>query len=170
MSDHPHNDEVTRIPLNEMYYKEMMAKIIPGWLPHRDYSHLIKSVTYRGNVGNTMRFFVPNKYNGWFTYIRFPEWDEQVRDTSITAVEAARLLLWGANLKLACSCPAQLFWGYQYILTQQDASIIPEMRPPIKRNPHLKGLCCKHLKRTLKVMPFHLGDMAGAIKNARSKL
>lgn len=168
--NHHPDDNFTRIPLNEMYYKDIMRKIVPGWLPHKDYSHLIKSVTYKGNVGNTLRFFVPNKYNGWYTYVRFVEWDDQVLDLNINPVEAARLLLWGANLKLHCTCPAHLFWGYQYIQTQYDAAIVPEMRPPVNRNPTQKGFVCKHQKRCLSVMPWYLGDMASAIKKQRSQL
>ncbi len=166
----PHNALLETIELDEMYYKDMMRKVIPGWLPHRDYAPLIKSVQFKGHVGNTQRYFVPNRYNGWFTYIRFLEWDEQVRDTSLTAVEAARLLFWGANIQVHCGCPAFLFWGSQYILTQVDAAIVPEIRFPHVRNPHLKGVVCKHLNRTLKVLPFHLGDMATAITQDRNKL
>jgi hypothetical protein len=114
-----------------------------------------------------MRFFVPNRYNGWFTYIRFVEWEEQILDDQITAVEAARLLFWGANLKVHCTCPAFTFWGSQYILTQQDAAIVPEVRFPHVRNPYLKGLVCKHLNRTLRVLPFHLGDIARAVADER---
>jgi hypothetical protein len=169
--DHsPHNALTENVTLDEMYYKDMMRKVVPGWLPHKDYSHLIKSVNYRGHVGNTMRFFVPNRYNGWFTYIRFEEWNDQVLDPNITAVEAARLLFWGANIKVHCGCPAFLFWGSQYILTQQDAAIVPEIRFPHIRNPNLKGIVCKHLNRTLKVLPFHLGDIARAIKDDRGKV
>lgn len=165
--DH-HLDET--IELEEVYYKDIMAKVIPGWLPHRDYSHLVKSVHYKGHKGNTMRFFVPNRYNGWHNYIRFEEWDEQVQDLSITPVEASRLLFWGANIKLHCTCPAFLFWGSQYILTQANAAIVPEVRYPHIRNPQMKGIVCKHLKKTLKVLPFHLGDIAKAIKEDRARL
>lgn len=165
-----HNHLSESIELDEVYYKDIMSKIVPGWLPHRDYSHLVKSVNYKGRVGNTMRYFVPNRYNGWFNYIRFEEWDDQVRDPEITPNEAARLLFWGANIKVHCTCPAFLFWGSQYILTQADAAIVPEIRYPNIRNPQLKGIVCKHLKKTLKVLPFHLGDMASAIKQDRQRL
>ncbi len=169
--DHPPvNALVENVTLDEMYYKDIMHQVIPGYLPHRDYSHLIKYVKYQGHTGNTQRYFVPNKYNGWVTYIRFLEWEDQVRDVSITPTEAARLLFWGANIQVHCGCPAFLFWGSQYILTQLDAAIVPETRFPHIRNPHLKGIVCKHLNRTLKVLPFHLGDMAQAIKADRQKL
>lgn len=171
---HTHDENCNHLEeeevLNEIYYPDIMKQIDPNYLPHRDYSHLIKSVNYRGHKGNTLKFFVPNHYNGWETYVRFVEWDEQVNDPSITAVEAARLLFWGANLKVHCGCPAFLFWGSNYILSQLDAAIVPEARFPHVRNPRLKGIVCKHLNRTLKVLPFHLGNMAAAIKQDRNEL
>jgi hypothetical protein len=146
-----------------------MSAISSDWLPHRDYSHLIKYVKYVGYKGNTLKFFVPNKFNGWNTYIQFKEWNDQVTDTDYSATEAARLLLWGGNLRLHCTCPAYHFWGMQYINTQHDAAIVPEPRFPAIRNPQLLGFTCKHLTRTLRVLPFHLGDMANAIKNQRAE-
>jgi hypothetical protein len=168
--DHPHNALLETIELDEMYYKDMMRKIVPGWLPHRDYAHLIKSVNYKGRSGNTLRFFVPNKYNGWYCYVRFDEWETEVRDLDITAVEAARLLFWGANIRLHCSCPSFLFHGYEYILTQTDSAIVPEMRFPHVNNPRLMNTACKHLRRVLPVLGYHLGDIARGIKEDRQKL
>ena len=156
--------------LSEAYYKELMGLYVKGWMPHNDYSPLIKMVRYEGYKNNTLKFFVPNKYNGWNTYVRFSEWDDVIKDTEYNAVESSRLLLWGANLQLHCGCPAYLFWGMNYILTQKDSAIFPEDRFPTIRNPHLKGGLCKHLTRTLKVLPFHLGDIARAITEQRTKI
>lgn len=153
--------------LDEFTYKDIKNIINPRDLPHRDYAPLIKSVNYVETRGDTMKFFVPNHYNGWNTYIRFVEWDNQIRDKSITPTEMARLLLWSDNIQVHCPCPSFIFWGYQFILTQLDASIVPETRFPRIRNPHLKGICCKHLRRTMMVLPFHLGDMASSIKEQR---
>ena len=171
MTDHNHyfNDDHPHI-LDEVFYKDFMAEINPNNLPHRDYAPLIPFVRYQGTKNNTMKYFVPNRYNGWNTYIQFVDWNEQVADKSIDANEAARLLLWSGNIRLHCDCPAFKFWGSQYILTQLDAAIVPEMRMPHIRNPHLKGIVCKHGNRVLKVAPFHLGDMASAIKEQRRNL
>jgi hypothetical protein len=155
--------------LDEEYYKDIMKKVDPNWLPHKDYSPLIPYVRYVGTKGNIMKFFVPNKYNGWNTYIQFVEWHEQVDDMDLTAPEAARLLLWAGNIRVHCPCPAYKFWGMQYIMTKKKAAIIPEVRYPHIRNPNLKGVVCKHLNRTLKVLPFHLGSMASAVKEQRKK-
>jgi hypothetical protein len=164
------DDDNTPYRLDEMYYKDFMKEINPNNLPHRDYAPLIKYVRYVATKKDTMKYFVPNHLNGWNTFIQFTEWDEQVKDLSITPQEAARLLLWGGNLKLHCQCPAYKFWGSQYILSQLDSAIVPEARFPHMRNPNLKGVVCKHLNRTLKVLPFHLGDMATQIKKQRLTL
>lgn len=163
--------------LDELHYKDIMGEIMPNSvagkplskLPFRDWAPLVPYVKYEGYRGNTMKFFVPNKYNGWETYIRFDEFWEQVNDEAVNPNEAARLLLWGANVRVHCNCPAYVFWGFQYIMTQLDASIYSEDRFPRIRNPELKGVVCKHLIRTLKVLPFHLGDLAAAIKEQRAK-
>lgn len=161
--------------LDEFTYKDILHIIDPRDLPHRDYAPLIKFVRYVGIDDNTMKFFVPSPVgtttpgglNMWNTYIQFVEWDAELRDTAINPVEAARLLLWSGNLRVHCPCPSFKFWGYQYILTQLDAAMFPEVRYPHIRNPQLKGIVCKHLRRTIKVLPFHLGDMAKAIKEQR---
>jgi hypothetical protein len=165
------------VRLDELHYKELMGDIVPNGtagqktakLPFRDWAPLIPFVKYVTTRGNTMKFFVPNKYNGWETYIQFPQWFDQVNDTSLTAPEAARLLLWSGDVKLHCHCPSFTFWGFNYILDQMDASIYHEDRFPHIRNPNLKGIACKHLIRTLKVLPFHLADMAQTIKAQRER-
>lgn len=167
---HPYFRDEHPVMLDEEYYKQFMAVINPENLPYRDYAPLVKFVKYQGCKHNVLKFFVPNRFNGWETYIQFREWDQEVNDRDYNAVEAARLLLWGANLRLHCGCPAYRFWGFQYILTKKEAAIVPEKRYPTIRNPHLKGVACKHLIRTLKVLPFHLGDMAREIKNQREEI
>jgi hypothetical protein len=156
--------------LDEITYKDIMRVINPNDLPHRDYAPLIKYVRYVEMRKDMMKFFVPNIYNGWNTYIQFMDFNEQLRDTSINANECARLLLWSSNIRVHCTCPAFKFWGSEYILTQLDAAIIPENRFPHIRNPHLKGIVCKHLNRTIKTLGFHLGDLASYIKVERQNL
>ena len=158
------------VMLNEVTYKDILHVIDPRDLPHRDYAPLIPYVRYVTMNGNTMKFFVPNGHNGWNTYIRFPAWMEQVRDVTLSPNEAARLVLWADDIQLHCPCPSFKFHGYQYILSQLDAAIHDETRFPHIRNPQLKGCACKHLRRTIKVLPFQLGYMAQAMKWQRGQL
>jgi hypothetical protein len=168
--DHPYFQDDQPVILDEMQFADLLHTLDPRDLPYRDYAPLIKYVRYVGTKGNIMKFFVPSstRINRWSTYIQFSQWAEQVRDTSITAPEAARLLLWAGDIRIHCACPAYLFWGMQYIDTMLDIAIFPETRFPAIRNPQLKGIACKHLLRTLRTLPFHLADMAQAIKQQRS--
>lgn len=164
-----HNDQEP-VTLDEVTYKDIMQEINPANLPHRDYAPLIPYVRFVGYKRNIFKFFVPNKYNGWETYIRFDEFANEILDTRANPVEASRLLLWSGNISVHCGCPAYRYWGYQYIMTQLDGAIEPEGRYPSIRNPNLKGVVCKHLNRTMKVLPFHLGDIASAIREQRSRM
>lgn len=162
-------------PLEEETYKKLIRDItrnnVPGEilhnLPHRDWAPLIKHVKYFGHDEGIFKFFVPNKYNGWFTYIRFDDWDEQIDDLSINPVELSRLLLWSGQISVHCDCPAYKYWGHQFIMTKRDSAIVPENRFPSIRNPRLLGGCCKHLRRSLAVLPFNLGYIAREIKRTR---
>jgi hypothetical protein len=166
------------IRLDELGYRDIIGEIIPNSvagarnnkLPFRDWAPLLKSVKFSAARRDTMKFFVANNHNGWENYIRFDDWDDVVRDRSLTSVEAARLLLWSGNIRLHCNCPSFTFWGFNYILTQLDAAIVDQPIFPKTRNKDLKGIACKHLIRTLKVLPFHLGDMARVITQQRQRL
>lgn len=156
--------------LDEITAPDMLHIIDPRDLPHQDYEPYIKYVHYVETKGNTMKFFVPSPsmdLNEWNFYVQWIEWDAQVRDHSINAVEASRLLYWSGNIRVHCGCPSFLFHGYQYMLTQLDASIEPENIYPHIRNPSLRGILCKHGRRVIKVLGFHLGTIAKEVKNQR---
>jgi len=174
---HPYFQDEHPVVLDEMQFKDIMHAIDPRDLPYRDYAPLVKFVKYVGTEDNIMKFYVPSptpqKYtdfgglNLWTPFIQFVEWHELRDDHSLNANEAARLALWGANIRIHCPCPAYKFWGFQYIDTQLGIAMVPENRYPDIRNPELKGIACKHVIRVLKTLPFHLGDMAKAIKQQR---
>lgn len=72
------------------------------------------------------------------------------------------------DVQLLCSCPADLYWGSQYIrsLGKYDAKHTNrEVRPPRVRNPRQYGMVCKHLDRLMKALPFYLGTMSKWIKD-----
>lgn len=176
--NHPYFKDEHPLILDEMFYKDILHAIDPRDLPHRDYAPLVRYVKYVATEDNIMKFYVPSptpeKYqnfsglNLWTCYIQFIEWNQLVSDTTVNAVEAARLALWGANLRVHCPCPSYKFYGYQYIDTQLGIAMFPETRFPNIRNPELKGIMCKHLRRVTKTLSFHLGDMAKEIKLQRT--
>jgi hypothetical protein len=73
------------------------------------------------------------------------------------------------DIQLYCSCPADLYYGGQYIRSKDkydaNAGNRKETRPPKKKNPKQYGAVCKHLDRLLKVLPFYSGTAARWIKD-----
>ena len=107
----------------------------------------------------------------WYTaYLRFknivPLVEILVKDrrlwnrdrTKINYNKLANEFIRKVDLKVDCSCPAQLYWGQAYILSRPkyDAKFgDPENRSPRIRNPKQYGAVCKHLQTLLKVFPFY---------------
>ena len=156
--------------LDEFSIKDIKTIINPTDLPHRDYEPLLKQVTYQGTNKNISKWLVMNNMNGWETYVQFMDWDEQLKDTRYNALQVANLLLWSGDIRLYCKCPSFRFWGYAYILTQLSASIIPEKRFPHIRNPNLRGICCKHLRKLFRVIQFQNTALSQAILRQRTQL
>jgi len=70
----------------------------------------------------------------------------------------SRVFLDKADIQLSCSCPAQLYYGGDYILSKDkyDAKYgDKEKRPPKVRNPKEYGAHCKHVQAVFKVLPFY---------------
>lgn len=187
MHSHDHTcPTCSRQRLDELTYRELRSEVVPNSvpgqrtakLPFRDWAPLLRAVEVQDNPDNnlrvadygTMHFKVKGNKNEWDTFINFVEWDKLLNDSSFNAPEAARMALWVGNVRLHCNCPSFAFWGFQYILSQLDASIYYEDRFPVVRNPQLRGIACKHLIKTLTVLPAHSGDMARAIKQQRAAL
>lgn len=137
-------------------------------LPYRDWEKLIRSCKLVGVQSNTACFHLPNKYNGWNTFVRFVQWNDEITDRRLTPREAAKLLLWEGDIQFHCGCPSYKFWGHQYVATELGCAIIPENRFPHIRNPNLVGAgCCKHLRKTMRVLPFYNADFAKYIREQR---
>lgn len=161
--------------LDELTLKDFRAEIennkVAGArvskLPHRDWRPLIKHIKFVGRRKNVFRFHVPNRFNGFEVYVEFVQFYDMVEDTSLSAPEAARLLLWAGDLKWHCGCPSFVFHGYAFILTSLDSAIVEENRFPKKMNKDLRGILCKHGRAVSEFLPFHLGDIARAIVQER---
>jgi hypothetical protein len=159
------------IPLTEATYKELARAIDPNFLRQGVRAAALRGVRYKGFNGHDMMvFYVTSSeidkpgMRGWgreyICIIQFLQWDDIGGDPDLTPREKALMMLWTSDIKVFCDDPSFLFWGYQYILTQIDASIYPELRPPYIRNPQYRGVVCKHLNRVLKALPFYSGDIA----------
>jgi hypothetical protein len=168
--------------INEATYKDIVAKIDPNFLlqgqradaPPTGLDHSVYG--WRGLRGlrftkfdqDTAIFYVSSSEEElspleYMNLIKFMDWDDICGDPDQSPRDKATFLLQSSNIQVHCDDPSFLYWGYQYILTQLDASVYPENRPPLQRNPQKKGIVCKHLNRLFRSLPFYLGDFAKAI-------
>lgn len=79
----------------------------------------------------------------------------------------AKAILFDADVKISCSCPAAQYWGPNYILSKPkyDAKYgRQETRRPRVRNPREYGMLCKHLQVLINVLPFYITTMATWLK------
>lgn len=168
--------------LDEMTYKQLAQAIDPNFLKQGIRARALRGVYYQGFGGpntqsadfrdqrftDTMIFKVTSSLHVWngldyLCLVKFMSWGDIGSDPDMTAREKALMLLWTSDIQLFCEDASFKYWGYQYILTQLGASIVPEDRYPKVRNPQLRGVVCKHLNRVLKSLPFHNGDITQEI-------
>lgn len=169
---HPHVclDLHKKNQLNEATYKEIASLVDNNFLNQKIRADELSRVKLDSVQGDTMFFTVPSSEfsSNRVTYscmVKFDQWDEVGQDRAYKGYEErARMLLWAGDIRLHCTCPSFLYWGYQYILSVLDASIEQETRKPNIRNPGDRGVVCKHLNRVLRVLPFYNGDIAKALK------
>jgi hypothetical protein len=156
--------------LNEATYKELAGMIDGNFLSQKVRSDALDGIRLLGFEGNIMRFrinsseFAQNRIQ-YQCSVQFDDWDEVGPDPDLNYAEKARLLLWVGNIRLHCTDPSYLYWGYNYLLTVLDAAIYPEERKPVIRNPQERGIVCKHLNRILRVLPFYSGKIAAELKS-----
>lgn len=157
--------------LNEATYKEIASAIDPNFLNQRVRANALSGIRFVGfSDSNIMNFSVnSSKFSEnrirYVNSVLFEQWEEVGADPDFNFMERARLLLWASDIRLHCTCPSFLYWGYQYILTVLDAAIYPEERFPNIRNPGERGVVCKHMNRILRVLPFHSTEIASELKN-----
>jgi hypothetical protein len=157
--------------LNEATYKELGSLVDGNFLSQKLRSDELNGIRFVGfEPEDVMNFHVNSSKSSdnrirYTNSIQFEEWDEIGSDPDLNFAERARMLLWAGNIKLHCTCPSFLYWGYQYMCTVLDAAIYPEERYPRERNPGERGIVCKHLNRVLRVLPFHSGEIAKETKN-----
>lgn len=83
--------------------------------------------------------------------------------TKVNLNKLSREFLKRADIQLECSCPAQKYWGGDYVLSRPkyDAKYgDPENRAPNVRNPKQYGAHCKHLQNLFKALPFYADTVA----------
>ena len=156
--------------LNEATYKEIGSLVDGSFLSQKIRADELTGIRFVGFQPDDVMNFHVNSSNSesnrirYTNSIQFEDWEEIASDPDLNFSERARMLLWAGNIKMHCTCPSFLYWGYQYMCTVLDAAIYPEERYPRERNPSERGITCKHLNRVLRVLPFHSGEIASAAK------
>lgn len=75
-------------------------------------------------------------------------------------------LLRMSGIKVYCSCPAFLYWGYQYKAEYKNyAAFKLGVRYPHVRNPYLRGFVCKHVYACLSITSAMWGKYAKMLRD-----
>jgi len=94
----------------------------------------------------------------------------QLTDLSIEKILAAKKfrdiedMIKNGDIKVYCSCPAFLFWGYKYMAWKGGYGLEKETRSPRIRNPYEKGYLCKHLYAICQIFPLLARPIASKFK------
>ena len=155
--------------LNEADYKEIQMFIDNEFLKQKVRADALEGVRFKGVEDSSLVFSVKSSIHKdnniiYSNVINIVDWNVFIDDETYNPIDRARALMMQSDLKVHCTCPSFLFWGYQYLLTQIDAAVVPEDRPPNKRNPQQRGIICKHLNRTFRSYPFFVTDFASYIR------
>lgn len=155
--------------LLELKRKDLMSDV-DTWT--KDKSKLVRHATYLGITEDYTVFFrVPsvtaNPPTSYVVKVGLVDYKDIAEDEDIDTREKVRLAIAG-DLKISCTCPAYLYFGYKYILTQLDTNEAEdEHRFPKIRNPRLQGVMCKHCYTALKSFPFNWTRIAKDIDQGR---
>lgn len=153
--------------IDELNRKELLRDV-DTWTKNK--THNITSAIYLGMTEDYTMFFRVPSSTGRGTYtvrVTLADYPEIAQDEDLDVREKVRLAITG-NLKLHCNCPAFLYYGYDYILSQLDARAHgEENRFPRIKNPHLQGVMCKHCLKVMEAFPYNWTRAASDIQNNR---
>lgn len=157
------------IRLDELTRKNLVNDV-DSWTKSK--SRLVRGAIYLGITEDYTVFFrVPSVTadppTNYVVKIRLLDYPEIADDDSLSVREKVRLAIAG-DLKISCTCPAYLYFGYKYILTQLDTNEADdEHRFPRIKNPKLQGVMCKHCYAAIKAFPMKWTSIAKDIQQER---
>lgn len=148
--------------LDEITRKQLLSDV-DNWT--KDKTKKVTRAVYKGITPNyTCYFSVPSVTadppTNYTVKIRMTEYNDIKDEEDMTTQEKVRLALAG-EVQISCNCPAFLYFGYKYILTQVDANASDEEhRFPKIKNPKLSGVMCKHCYKAMQAFPFNWSRIA----------
>lgn len=114
----------------------------------------IKAAMLYKVLGNLLTFQVTASEESDRRYhqvkIRLEDWNQRLLDTDDWNVSARAASM--GRISFDCTCERHQFW-YRYLATLGNFAVAPlEKDFPKIRNPQLKGCCCKHVLKVLRVL------------------
>lgn len=185
--------DILKYILSEAKYKELMDKQSSITKLFPTFYERVKAVAAKGGVkmedqDNRAWYFKVHsgtKDNVWYDdVIEFKDIENVVGELAkdrmlwkknsneIDYNKLSQVVLQQCELRLGCSCPAQLYFGGDYVLSlsRYDAKAgDKETRPPNIRNPRQYGAFCKHLGAVMKVYLFHGNTLAKWLREYHGK-
>lgn len=155
--------------LDELTRKDLLSDT-DGWTKEK--AKLVRGAIYLGITEDYTLFFrVPSvtakPSTNYLVKIKLVDYPEIADDESLDTRGKVRLAIAG-DVKVSCTCPAYLYFGYKYILTQLDTNEADkEHRFPKIKNPRLQGVMCKHCYTAMNAFPFNWTKVASDIDNNR---
>ena len=110
------------------------------------YSARYDAVLFKCRSGTT-----PGKW--WVEKVRFLDLPELLDDPDLTDREVVKFAIQG-DIKVTCNCPAHLYWGSAWRLTQRNAELeLTDVEEPTRDL--IPSTLCKHLDVVLYALPFN---------------
>lgn len=153
--------------IDELTRKDLIADV-DKWT--KDKARLVRKAVYLGITEDYTVFFrVPSvtarPSTNYTVKISLVDYPDIAEDKDLSVQEKVRLAIAG-DLKISCTCPAYLYFGYKYIMTQLDSNESDaEHRFPKIRNPKLNGVMCKHCYIAMQAFPMNWSSIAKDIEN-----
>lgn len=168
--------------LREITYNGIMRKQASIGRLFPTFPSRVRAVAAQGGVTlvekmpDTWHFKVPSsKGDGvkYDVYVRFRNIEEMIKKyasdkrlwnkagTRVNFTLLASEVLNSVDIETDCACPADLYYGGEYLKTQRKAQYDhEENRPPDVRNPKQYGIMCKHGELVFEVLPMYTTTFA----------
>lgn len=154
-------------PIFSFTIQELLDNRDGDFIHHDEHVKELESPILEYAYANTLKFKIKSSKFGqemklkdgqkginrtWYSvYVLFEDFYCIAKDQDIDFEDAIDYAINFGDCHIRCNCPAQNFWGYNFIDTELRMlyGIPREKRFPKIRNPNLKGVMCKHIDAVL---------------------
>lgn len=138
-------------------------------MDERGWDFKVKSVTSHDKKGSPEYYDVRVDFLGVKEVLNYYSKNKSLwkKEGGLNVRSLAGELMYNIDVKIKCSCPADLYWGGAYIRSQSDLSAYPdpgETRPPVERNPNKYGAHCKHIQAVVNLIGMYIGTFSKWLK------